>query len=309
MPYSRPYAGGFVDYPSTTTPINSTALNTMDVGIKTANDQFQTVTTAQRTALTPTVGQCVWDSDLRQLMVYMNASGGNAWQPIGNVIICASTTRPATPFAGQRIFETDSKRLWTYSGAAWIPDDMVFTTEAARDAAITAPTEGMIAYITAPTIPAVVPGASGTSYVPTGIQTIYNGSGWVCITEVGANTVASGTTTATSYATTLTGDATPVSVTLSTGPTAMVLMSGTFSAAGSTQAYMSVSVSGATTISAQDANALINGQNGVNISVGGPVLITGLTAGANTFTLNYRNLNAAITTTFVRRTLIVKSIA
>lgn len=120
MPYTRPYTGGFVDYPSTTTPINSTALNTMDVGIKTANDQFQTVTTAQRAALSPTVGQCVWDSDLRQLMVYMNASGGNAWQPIGNAIVCTSTTRPATPFEGQQIYETDTDRLLTYNGSAWV---------------------------------------------------------------------------------------------------------------------------------------------------------------------------------------------
>ena len=122
MPYTRPYSGGFVDYPSTTTPINSTALNTMDVGIKTANDQFQTVTTAQRTALTPTVGQCVWDSDLRQLMVFMNASGGNTWQPIGNRLVCASTTRPSSPFEGQQIYETDSNKTLTYNGSTWIEE-------------------------------------------------------------------------------------------------------------------------------------------------------------------------------------------
>lgn len=119
MPYSRPYASGFQDFPSTTTPINATALNTMDVGIKTANDQFQTVTTAQRTALTPTVGQAVWDSDLNQLMVYMNADGGNAWQPVGNVVVCTSTTRPSTPFEGQLIYETNTQRVITYDGSGW----------------------------------------------------------------------------------------------------------------------------------------------------------------------------------------------
>jgi len=128
MPYTRPYSGGFVDYPATTTPINSTALNTMDVGIKTANDQFQTVTTTERTALTPTVGQCVWDSTLKQLMVYMNASGGNAWQPIGNRIICTSTTRPATPFHGQVIYETDTKREYVYNGTAWVQTNSASTT-------------------------------------------------------------------------------------------------------------------------------------------------------------------------------------
>lgn len=120
MPYTRPYAGGFQDFPATTTPIDASALNTMDVGIKTANDQFQTVTTAQRATLTPTVGQAVWDSDLKQLMVYMNASGGNAWQPVGNRIVCASTTRPSSPFEGQEIYETDTNRTLFYTGAAWV---------------------------------------------------------------------------------------------------------------------------------------------------------------------------------------------
>lgn len=128
MPYTRPYSGGFVDYPATTTPINATALNTMDVGIKTANDQFQSVTTTERTALTPTVGQCVWDSTLKQLMVYMNASGGNAWQPIGNALVCTSTTRPSTPFEGQVIRETDTNKELTYSGSAWVQTNSWDTT-------------------------------------------------------------------------------------------------------------------------------------------------------------------------------------
>lgn len=38
MAYTRPYASGFVDYPLTTTPINSTALNIIDVGVKTVSD-------------------------------------------------------------------------------------------------------------------------------------------------------------------------------------------------------------------------------------------------------------------------------
>lgn len=93
----------------------------MDVGIKTANDQFQSVTTAERTAIaSPVVGQAVWDSTLRQIMVYMNATTGNAWQPIGNSIVCASTTRPLSPFEGQQIYETDSNKTLVYTGAAWV---------------------------------------------------------------------------------------------------------------------------------------------------------------------------------------------
>jgi len=54
MPYTRPYASGFVDYPLTTTPINSTALNTIDIGVKTANDTVDGFTGAW-TAYTPTL--------------------------------------------------------------------------------------------------------------------------------------------------------------------------------------------------------------------------------------------------------------
>jgi hypothetical protein len=52
MPYTRPYASGFVDYPLTTTPINSTALNTIDVGVKTVSDTVDAFTAAW-TAYTP----------------------------------------------------------------------------------------------------------------------------------------------------------------------------------------------------------------------------------------------------------------
>jgi len=108
----------------------------MDVGIKTSNDQFQSVTTAERTAITsPIVGQAVWDSTLRQIMVYMNATTGNAWQPLGNSIVCASTTRPLSPFEGQQIYETDSNKTLVYTGAAWVEAYDLDTPPAAARAA------------------------------------------------------------------------------------------------------------------------------------------------------------------------------
>jgi hypothetical protein len=285
MPYTRPYSGGFVDFPSTTTPIDSTALNTMDVGIKTANDQFQTVTTVQRTALSPTVGQCVWDSDLRQIMVFMNAAGGNAWQPMGNVIICTSTTRPSTPFVGQRIFETDTKRWWTYIGSAFVPDDLVFTNEAARDAAITSPTEGMTAYLTAATVPAAT---GSTTAVPTGVTTVYNGSVWVCTTPVNGYQTNTGTFTG-AYTATLGGTpGTNPSVTLVTGSTALVSISTLMYTTGSAvDCYMGVAVSGATTLAAQDGfAAYVNSTNAMTATR--VMVLAGLTGGTNTFTLQYR---------------------
>lgn len=35
-------------------------------------------------------------------------------------IICTSSTRPASPFAGQKIWETDTSKEYTYTGSAWI---------------------------------------------------------------------------------------------------------------------------------------------------------------------------------------------
>lgn len=146
MPYTRPYAAGFIDYPNTTTPLTASALNTMDLGIKTANDQIQTLTTTQRNALTPTIGQIVWDSTLNELFVYLNGAADNAWFGIGNFIICTSTTRPATPINGMRIYETDSKYNLAYIGGAWIPaGDTVICTFATRPAS---PLVGQIIYQT-----------------------------------------------------------------------------------------------------------------------------------------------------------------
>ena len=35
-------------------------------------------------------------------------------------VICTSSTRPASPFAGQQIYETDTSLSYTYSGSAWV---------------------------------------------------------------------------------------------------------------------------------------------------------------------------------------------
>lgn len=167
MPYNRPYPGGFVDFPSTSTPIDASALNTMDVGIKTSNDQFQTVTTAQRATLTPSVGQAVWDSDLKQLMVFMNASGGNAWQPVGNRIVCASTTRPSSPFEGQEIYETDTQKTLVYSGSAWVEtNDLDYSPSATVCTSSTRPTTGLFE-------------GQRIYETDTNMEFTYSGSGWV----------------------------------------------------------------------------------------------------------------------------------
>jgi len=184
----------------------------------------------------------------------------------------------------------------------------IFTDEAARDAVITAPEEGMVAYLTAPTVPA----ATGATFstVPTGITTIYNGSNWVCVTPISAKSNTSGTTTATSYATTLTSDGTAVSVTLTTGTTALVTMAAQGQGGVSVQnLFVSFSVSGATTIAAADAQMAVftAAGNGFRGSIARDQVISGLTAGTNTFTLNYKV--GSNTGTYLSRDLTVVGIA
>ena len=188
------------------------------------------------------------------------------------------------------------------------PGHSVFTTEAARDAAITSPTEGMMAYITAPTVPAV----TGDTYAgtPTGVQTIYNGSVWVCVTEMGATTNTSGTTTSTSYTTTLTSGGTNPSVTLVTGTQALVSLSVTFNPnTAPATCVMSFGVSGATTLAAADAQGVSMNTMVANRdhTIARTFVITGLTAGTNTFTLNYKA--SAGTLTALARSVVVKGIA
>lgn len=114
MPYTRPYTTGFVDYPDVTTPMTAAVMNTMDVGIKTANDQIQTLTTAQRTALAAVIGQIVYDSTLGELFLYTNTATGAAWQGVGNILIGTFATRPSAPFVGQLFYQTDTEELIKY---------------------------------------------------------------------------------------------------------------------------------------------------------------------------------------------------
>ena len=181
---------------------------------------------------------------------------------------------------------------------------MTFTNEAARDAALPTPSEGMYAYLTAPTVPAAT---GSTTYVPTGIQTIYNGSAWVCVTGIGATQVSSQTTTSTTFTDLATVGP---SVTLSTGTTALVQLSALMTgSATSVYAIQAVEVSGASTIAATDLRStFVQSPSGIYQGMAGrSIVIGGLTAGTNTFTIKYRT--TAGTATFEARELFVQGIA
>ena len=180
----------------------------------------------------------------------------------------------------------------------------VYLNEAARDAAIPAPSEGMIAYLTAPTIPAAT---AATTIIPTGITTIYNGSVWVCITPVGGLTNTTQTTASTGFTDLATAGP---AVTLVTGTTALVTVSGLITAPTTgNYAIMSFAVSGATTRAAFDSDGImLQSASGTQQGSFSKVFpLTGLTAGTNTFTTKYRV--TAGTGTFEGRGIIVKGIA
>ena len=185
----------------------------------------------------------------------------------------------------------------------------IYTTLAALQAAIPSPFEGQRAYLTSPAATTVT--ATGTTQViPGGVTVVYNGSAWVCTTEVGAMSSTSGTTTSGTYVTTLTGDGTALSVSAITGTTAYLSMFARFAVSTASTPNIAVSVSGATTISAASTpyDVILGQLNaGVATPMGFVYPVSGLTAGLNTFTLNY--LTNAGTVTFAKRSLTVKGIA
>ena len=192
-----------------------------------------------------------------------------------------------------------------------------FANEAARDTAYATAMlpitlqEGMRAYLTAPTVPAA---SGGTTMVPSGATTIYNGSAWVCTTPVGAFTNNTGTLTgSTAFTGTLGGSpGTNPAVTLVTGTTALVSISALASNASiGGGAILSVAVSGASTIAASTDNAAGYDNSTVSyfITIAHTFVFTGLTAGTNTFTLNYSLNNSGTTASFLRRRITVQGIA
>lgn len=126
-------------------------------------------------------------------------------------------------------------------------------------------------------------------------------------TGAAANNTATGnsTTASTSYVATL-ADAVTTSVTVTIGANglALVIISAYIFNTATATNFLSFSVTGANTIAASDNNGAQMKMNSSDSTYGAPILLTGLTAGSTTFTLNYRT--TAGTATFgVRRLAVV----
>lgn len=152
--------------------------------------------------------------------------------------VCTSTTRPAAPFEGQTIYETDTDLLKSYNGSSWV-------TMGPTD------TSGLQSTI-----------QSGVSVVTTS-QTITSGS----YQDLG----------------------TVQSVTLTTGTKALVSFAFSFTRPSpESTVYMSFAVSGATTRNPQAGEEAYGyTYSHSSLSISRTVLVTGLTAGSNTFTAKF----------------------
>lgn len=117
---------------------------------------------------------------------------------------------------------------------------------------------------------------------------VYNGTAWVCITPIAATVATSQTTGSTSYADLATAGP---AVSVQTGTRALVTSTALVNHdTNGGFANMSFAVSGASTVAAADATAITqtSAVAGANITPSGTFLVTGLTAGVNTFTAKYR---------------------
>lgn len=124
----------------------------------------------------------------------------------------------------------------------------------------------------------------------------------------GATTTAADVSTASTSYVTL-GSSTPA-VTVSTGTSVRVLLSAdTYTSSANAYNTITFSVSGASTVAAADANGVartrLAGTGSTNYeTITGATVVTGLTAGSNVFTMNYKV--SAGTGNFLRRTISVE---
>ena len=85
----------------------------------TVNSRFEVLTTAQRDALTPFVGQTIFNSDLNATQFW----DGTQWVSFGSTFFEALTTAQRdllTPFVGQTIFNTDTDEIQFWDGTSWV---------------------------------------------------------------------------------------------------------------------------------------------------------------------------------------------
>jgi hypothetical protein len=231
-------------------------------------------------------------------------------------VFANATARDAavtSPQEGNFAFTKDNNSLWYYDGAAWVSSGATGDIEGVT-AGVGISGGGTSGTVTITNAMATEITASGDIIVGTGSGTFDNlpigTTGQILTADTSVSpykvkwaTASSGSpangqayvgtkqnTTSSSYTDlTTSGPA----VTLTTGTKALVIVSfeGTNRAANRS-AWMSFAVSGATTVAATDTNALKITQSTLDwepFRASSATLVTGLTAGSNTFTAKYRS--------------------
>lgn len=185
----------------------------------------------------------------------------------------------------------DTNSLEVYNGSAWIGSGSPLTTKgdlytySTTNARLGVGTNGQVLKANSATATGLEWGAASTSF----------NSAYAFLSTLQ-------TTSSTSY----TDLATVTSVTLTTGTKALVSISASAEAYGGWYTYVSFAVSGATTIAAADEWALYNFANsGDEKSKASNVhLVTGLTAGSNTFTMKFKSASGGARE-FINRSITV----
>jgi hypothetical protein len=141
----------------------------------------------------------------------------------------------------------------------------------------------------------------------TGIRQIYDGAAWTTVSLLSGLITTTETCSSATYADLATVGPT---VTIRTGITALVTVSATIDTSAATRGgTMSFAVSGATTISAVDANGVFvySLDGDVFVAASRTYLLTGLTAGLNTFTAKYKQQGGNVN--ILRRSLSITGAA
>lgn len=166
-----------------------------------------------------------------------------------------------------------------------------FADSAARATAIPSPTDGQYSYLQ-----------------DTNLTEFWNGSAWVSASALPTIATASVNTQQTTTSTSYTDLATSgPAVTITTGTKALVIITALYYASGTENfSLIGFDISGATTVAASNEFSLTNRSTSSTpiIQASAVYLVSGLTAGSNTFTMKYRV--TASTGFFENRKIIVQ---
>jgi hypothetical protein len=206
-------------------------------------------------------------------------------------VICTSATRPSSPYAGQAIYETDTRFIYVRNSTNTVWQMYGNVPSVATTASLPTGYNGQLVFVT-----------TGN------VMYRFNGSSWVIhnlFFYSSNNTVsAAENSVSTSYAALTTAG--PAVTLTSVGTQALVCMR--CIAFGTDATFRGVAasfaISGATTLASSDSNGAVATANnaGYGFTLMSTQLVT-ITPGTNTYTMQYKT--SALTSTFQSRRLFV----